>query len=116
LELPIPQKNRGRTFREAPTQHLLSAYHHRRTSGCYVSLIPRKLRNLAAVSGRLPEPDALEHAKKVGFTTIIAHHRSGRRGPNRRLGFVIDRRFRKALADGDSGRESIAYAWPASDR
>jgi hypothetical protein len=123
LELPIPQKSRAYTFLEAPAQHLLSAYHHRRTSGCYVSLIPPQVRDLASLSAGLPGPAALEQARSLGFTTVIVHHRAGYRGPNRRLGAVIERRLQDAAARGDSGIERVAtsrdlsaYTWAGDER
>jgi hypothetical protein len=73
LELPLDRRNRAYTFRYAPIQQLLTAYHHRRTSGCYVSFIPRQVRELASISKRLPEPEALDRVLELGFTTIVIH-------------------------------------------
>jgi len=74
LELPIDRRNRAYTFLYAPMQQLLTAYHHRRTSGCYVSFIPQQVRNLASLGERLPDPEAIDRAQELGFTTIVIHH------------------------------------------
>jgi hypothetical protein len=118
LELPVDRTNPGYTFRAAPLQQLFTAYHHRRTSGCYVSFIPQQVRGLASISDGLPGDAALDRALELGFTTIVIHH--GERLP---AGRVIDRRFRRALETGDSRLEPIAtsatmtaYALRETDR
>ena len=103
LELPVDRTNPGYTFRAAPLQQLLTAYHHRRTSGCYVSFIPEQVRGLAAISNGLPRDAALDRALELGFTTIVVHH--GERLP---AGQAIERRFRGALEAGTSRLEPIA--------
>jgi hypothetical protein len=103
LELPIDRGNRAYTFRHAPTQQLLTAYHHRRTSGCYVSFIPQQVRGLASLSGGLPGRESLDRALELGFTTIVVHH--GERLP---AGREIERRFRRAIEAGNDGLAPIA--------
>jgi hypothetical protein len=104
LELPIDRKNRAYTFQHAPMQQLLTAYHHRRTSGCYVSFIPQQVRGLATVSEGLPEPDAVDRALELGFTTIVIQHDA--RHPS---GREIAERFRlSALEEGDGRLVPIA--------
>jgi hypothetical protein len=39
-----------------------------------VSFIPQSVRDLASISERLPEPEALDRALELGFTTIVIHH------------------------------------------
>jgi hypothetical protein len=75
----------------APRQQLLSAYHHRRTSACYVSFIPDSVRALAALSDELPEEPALQRVRELGFTTIVIHHRN-----SLPAGDALDARFRAA--------------------
>jgi len=105
LELPIDRSNRGYTFRAAPEQQLLSAYHHRRTSGCYFSFIPQQVRELAELSRDLPAHAALNRARKLGFTTLVIHH-----GQRNRLGQTLRQRFAAATATetGDAGFRTIA--------
>ncbi|MBW2287790.1 MAG: hypothetical protein JRG90_08190 [Deltaproteobacteria bacterium] len=103
LELPIDRTNRGYTFRAAPEQQLLSAYHHRRTSGCYFSFIPQRVRALAELSRELPENAALDRARELGFTTVIVHH-----GPRNQLGRATRQRFDRAIETGSAGFQLIA--------
>lgn len=74
LEVPIQRRNRGYTYNQAPVEHLLSAYHHRRTSGCFGSFIAPEVRRLERVSAALPAPAAVARARSLGFTTIVVHH------------------------------------------
>lgn len=99
LELPVDRKNRAYTFRYAPTQQLLTAYHHRRTSGCYVSFIPQQVRGLASISEGLPGPKAIDRALELGFTTIVIHH--DERLPS---GREIAERFRRSALEEGHGR------------
>lgn len=103
LEIPVDRKNRAYTFRYAPMQQLLTAYHHRRTSGCYVSFIPQQVRNLASISERLPEPEALDRALELGFTTIVIHH--DERLPS---GREIAERFRRSASVSEGRLVPIA--------
>lgn len=103
LELPIDRTNRSYTFRAAPEQQMLSAYHHRRTSGCYFSFIPQRVRALAELGRELPEHAALERARELGFTTVIVHH-----GPRNRLGRETQRKFAHAVETGVAGLRTIA--------
>jgi hypothetical protein len=116
LELPIDRSNRGYTFRQAPMQQLLTAYHHRRTSGCYVSFIPQQVRELAPLSDELPAIAAIDRARDLGFTTVVVHH--GSRVP---AGREIAQRFRRAREPEQARLEPIAngpnmtaYALPGS--
>jgi hypothetical protein len=103
LEIPIDRKNRAYTFRQAPMQQLLTAYHHRRTSGCYVSFIPQQVRGLAAISEGLPEAEALDRALEMGFTTIVIHH-----DEHLPSGSEIAERFRHSTLVGDGRLVPIA--------
>ena len=103
LELPVDRKNRAYTFRHAPMQQLLTAYHHRRTSGCYVSFIPQQVRGLASISEGLPEPEALDRALELGFTTIVIHH--DERLPS---GHEVAKKFRRSAPVGDGRLVPIA--------
>jgi hypothetical protein len=103
LELPIDRANRGYTFRAAPEQQLLSAYHHRRTSGCYFSFIPQRVRALAELSRELPGHAALDRARELGFTTVVVHH-----GPRNQLGRATQQRFDRAVETGGFGLRPIA--------
>jgi hypothetical protein len=103
LELPVDRKNRAYTFRHAPMQQLLTAYHHRRTSGCYVSFIPQRVRGLAAISEGLPEPEALDRALELGFTTIVIHH-----DEHLPSGREIAERFQRSALVGDGRLVPIA--------
>jgi hypothetical protein len=103
LELPIDRRNRGYTFRDAPEQQLLSAYHHRRTSGCYFSFIPLQVRGLAPLAAELPDPAALARARDLGFTTVVVHH-----GPRNAVGRETRQRFQRAVAAGVPGLRAIA--------
>jgi hypothetical protein len=116
LELPIDRTNRAYTFRHAPTQQLLTAYHHRRTSGCYVSFIPQQVRGLATLSAELPAIDAIDRARDLGFTTVVVHH--GARLP---AGREIAQRFRHTrepeqprLEPIATGPSMTAFALPGS--
>jgi hypothetical protein len=55
----------------------LSAYHHRRTSACYSSFVPPECNRVALIAQHLPEREAVIELRRLGFTTIIAHHRAG---------------------------------------
>jgi hypothetical protein len=103
LELPIDRTNRGYTFRAAPEQQLLSAYHHRRTSGCYFSFIPQRVRALAELSRELPGHAALGRARELGFTTVVVHHE-----PRNPLGRATQQRFQRAIEAGDTELREIA--------
>jgi hypothetical protein len=103
LELPIDRGNRGYTFRAAPEQQLLSAYHGRRTSGCYFSFIPEQVRGLGKLGEALPERDAIERARALGFTTVIVHHE--RRNPG---GRALRLRLDRAIEAGATGLRPIA--------
>jgi hypothetical protein len=84
-------------------QQLLTAYHHRRTSGCYVSFIPQRVRGLAAISEGLPEPEALDRALELGFTTIVIHH-----DEHLPSGREIAERFQRSALVGDGRLVPIA--------
>jgi hypothetical protein len=53
---------------------LLSTYHHRRTSGCYNSVLPPETRELPDLANALPDPEALAALRERGFTTVVVHH------------------------------------------
>jgi hypothetical protein len=103
LELPIDRTNRGYTFRAAPEQQLLSAYHHRRTSGCYFSFIPRQVRGLAELSREIPAQTALNRARELGFTTLVVHH-----GQRNQPGQALRQRLDDAAEASDAEIRRIA--------
>jgi hypothetical protein len=105
LELPTDREDRSYVFLRAPEQQLLSAYHHRRTSGCYVSFIPEAVGELAALDHELPSPPALARVRELGFTTVVIHH--GERVP---AGVEIAARVRRTAAAGNAELEPLATA------
>jgi hypothetical protein len=52
----------------------LISFHHRRTSTCYASFQPPVAKEIAALSARLPDPEAVLRLRALGFTTVIVHH------------------------------------------
>jgi hypothetical protein len=95
LEVPIDFSRGHYTLGASSEQLLLSAYHGRRTSGCYNSFVPPETRGLEALARGLPGPPALRAAAELGFTTIVVHH------PGERA--VLERwleRFEAAAAEG----------------
>jgi hypothetical protein len=83
LELPIDRSTKAYAFNQAPLQHLLTAYHHRRTSGCSPAFTPAEVRALAPLSLRFGEPGSIDTVRDLGFTTILVHHPPSRRGSGR---------------------------------
>jgi hypothetical protein len=79
LEWPIfmQQANKDVNWIVQSTNVFLSAYHHRRTSACYSSYVPPECRRVASIARRLPEREAVIELRRLGFTTIIVHHRAG---------------------------------------
>jgi len=69
LALPNPQRPHPRYGRSI----LLSAYHHRPTSGCYNSFLPAETLEAETVARALPEPDAIARAAEMGFTTLLLY-------------------------------------------
>lgn len=80
LEVPIRWSAPPFRTGAVPAQVLLSAYHHRSTSGCYASFVPVVVRKHERLSTGLLEPDGIARARAAGFTTLIVHHsdRAGR--------------------------------------
>jgi hypothetical protein len=74
LEVPIDFARGHYTLGAASEQVLLSAYHGRRTSGCYNSFVPPETRALEDLAHGLPAAPALRAARDLGFTTIVVHH------------------------------------------
>lgn len=90
LEYPVKHIN----FYKASKGVLLSAYHHRRTSYCYNSVLPRTSRELEVLAARLPDPQALHELHALGFDTLVMHHEHGA------LGGALHRRQIAALDTG----------------
>jgi hypothetical protein len=74
LELPIDRRDKDYSFNRATSQHLLTAYHRRRTSGCYSSFIPPAVQRLARL-GPLTEAGTLDRIRALGFTTLVVDRR-----------------------------------------
>jgi hypothetical protein len=105
LELPADREDRSYVFLRAPEQQLLTAYHHRRSSGCYVSFIPEAVRGLGALDRELPAPEAVARVRELGFTTVVVHH-----GEQLPAGAKLEARLRRSVAAGDFGLEPLATA------
>jgi len=76
LELPMDHEDLHYRYNLAPVAHLLTAYHGRRSSSCYSSFVPQQVQNLRRLRD-LEDPDTLEKARALGFTTVIVHHERG---------------------------------------
>ena len=63
-------------FSEQAQQVLLAAYHGRRTSGCVASVIPPEREALHELEDRVWRRPVLRELARLGFTTIVVHHRS----------------------------------------
>ena len=83
LELPIDLRSTAYLARDSASQTLLTAYHRRRTSGCYNAKHPPELRELEAISRRVPEAGAIAELREMGFTTIVVHEPRGGAWPAR---------------------------------
>jgi len=77
LELPIDLHSTAYLMNGAGMQSLLSAYHHRRTSGCYNAKHPPEMARIEALARRLPDDDALAEIRAMGFRTIVVHQPPG---------------------------------------
>jgi len=73
FEVPIRHDWAGYATMDASAQVLLTAYHHRRTSGCYTSFPPEGIARLEELAGDLPGRDAIDELRALGFTTVIVH-------------------------------------------
>lgn len=70
LELPMQLSDLSRRSGSV----LLVAYHHRRTSACYNSFVPAGVEAAWQLGGQLPDPEAVQALRKLGFTTVVVHH------------------------------------------
>jgi hypothetical protein len=75
LELPVDDLGPG----YGSMSVMLSAYHHRRTSRCYNSFVPKEVKQTTVWAKRLPEAEAIDVLAASGFTTVLVHHPRGRR-------------------------------------
>ena len=91
---------------------LLTAYHGRRTSGCYNSFVPPESRVLQALSARLPNPAALREASDMGFTTVVVHHPGEREVLERWLGRFDDMAARGLLRRVHGTESMTAFELP----
>jgi len=93
LELPFRRKRLGddepgrfllpyrlRYFSEQAQQVLVAAYHGRRTSGCVASIIPPEREALHELEDRVWHRQVLRELARIGFTTIVVHHRAQHAG------------------------------------
>jgi hypothetical protein len=77
LELPIDLDSTAYLMNGAGIQSLLTAYHHRRTSGCYNAKHPPEMARIETLGARLPDPEALDEIRAMGFRTIVVHQPPG---------------------------------------
>jgi hypothetical protein len=70
LELP----SRGLGLERGTKSLTLAAYHHRPTSRCYSSFIPRSVESAWDLGEALPDADALRALSRQGFTTLLLRH------------------------------------------
>lgn len=117
LELPMTSTPMYR-FEDAPMQHLLTAFHHRRTSGCSPSYTPPVVQGVAALAGRIERPGSLAEVRDLGFTTLVVHHPPGRPGAERYAVRIarLARRSRGDLVEIASAEGLTAYALRARER
>lgn len=74
LEVPIAKKLGLLVV--APKRIMLSAHHHRRTSACFGSYLPASNVELESLSLQLPDADAAERLRDLGFATVILDRRA----------------------------------------
>lgn len=74
LEIPLTDGKARAT--KAPPRILSTAYHHRRTSACFGSFRAPGREQLAGLVDRLPEPDAVDELRRLGFTTVVVDKRA----------------------------------------
>jgi hypothetical protein len=73
LEIPIDRDNILYQVGNAPKRMGLTAYHERPTSVCAMSFWPPIMEEVSEVAKQLPTKDAVDHARRLGFTTILVH-------------------------------------------
>jgi len=73
LELPF-LTGISRSMR-APSRILPAAYHHRRMSACYGSFVESGREELAELVEQIPERNAIDGLRQLGFTTLILDKR-----------------------------------------
>jgi hypothetical protein len=76
FELPFDAAG-GHSALLAPPRILLSAWHGRRTSACFGSVMPPEHAELEQLALRLPERAALARLRQLGFTSVLVHHELG---------------------------------------
>ena len=83
---------------------MLTAHHGRRTSSCLSSYRPSIVEELDALSARLPEREAVERVRALGFTTLVvdtdAYWATGFDARQRRADRQGSRALRLVHADG----------------
>jgi hypothetical protein len=77
LELPIDLDSTAYLMNGAGLQSFRTAYHHRRTSGCYNAKHPPEMARIEALGARLPDAEALAEIRAMGFRTIVVHQPPG---------------------------------------
>lgn len=75
FELPIPRLGGLPAWDFSWPWVLLSAYHHRPTSACISAALPER-RRLEELEQELPAREAVADLVRIGFTTIVFHHRA----------------------------------------
>jgi hypothetical protein len=80
LELPTGGKY---LMKYSSSQVLLSAYHHRRTSGCFAAFRPREVGVVRSLAAELPDREAMAALRAMGFTTLVVHSPDGSSGRGR---------------------------------
>ena len=101
--LELPFEDGAYLLFVAPDRILLSFYHERRTSSCFGSYTPDRS-ELKRAAAALPAVEAKETLMRMGFTTVIHHHK-----PNPRAKVTGNRRTGRYGTVLLTGRNLTAY-------
>ena len=82
LELPLDRDDPGYTIGRTSLEHLLTAWHGQRTSGCYTSFVPASVRELTHLTD-VADPSVRAALHERGFRTVVLHHPAGSRRQRR---------------------------------
>lgn len=106
LELPLDSASDG-TAGVGVGRMLLHAWHGRRTSACFASFQPPSRQRLDALASRLPDREAVDALRALGFTTLITHHPA-------RIGPWLDQKYERASSGPDATLRRLAQIDTAS--